>query len=138
MKALLDTSTVSLAMRGQRGVRERLQRELRDQLAISAITVAEGLYGCECSDNPTRWRPAWLHVAATWTVLPFDQACAEYYARIRADLARRGTPIGDRDTMIAATAAAHNLVVVTADVADFRRVRGLRVEDWAQPKPGKR
>jgi tRNA(fMet)-specific endonuclease VapC len=72
----------------------------------------------------------WQALAAEWHVVPFDRACAEHYARLRADLEQRGCVIGDRDMMIAATALAHNLVLLTDNAAEFARIPGLRIETW--------
>ena len=65
-------------------------------------------------------------------ILSFDEGAVEIYGRIRADLERRGQIIGTNDLLIAATALAHNLTVVTRDIGEFGRVIGLRVEDWSK------
>jgi tRNA(fMet)-specific endonuclease VapC len=62
--------------------------------------------------------------------LPFDDACCDIYGRIRSHLARRGTPIGPDDLMIAATAVANALTLVTANSAEFGRVPGLAIVNW--------
>ena len=62
--------------------------------------------------------------------LPFDDRAADVYGQIRADLARKGTPIGPNDFMIAAITLANDLTLVTHNVAEFGRVPALRVEDW--------
>lgn len=62
--------------------------------------------------------------------LPFDDAAAEVYARIRADLAKLGTPIGPHDLQIAAIALLHQQIVVTNNVREFSRIPSLVVEDW--------
>ena len=62
--------------------------------------------------------------------VPFDDASAEEYGRLRAELARRGTPIGPNDLMIAATALAHGLILVTHNTAEFSRVADLHLDDW--------
>lgn len=62
--------------------------------------------------------------------LPFDDGCAEHYGQIRSGLEREGRPIGPNDLMIAATARAHGLTLVTHDSAEFARVPGLPLEDW--------
>jgi tRNA(fMet)-specific endonuclease VapC len=67
---------------------------------------------------------------APYVCLPFDDLCAEHYGLIRADLERAGAPIGASDLLIAATARAHDLVLVTHNVREFSRVVGLRLEDW--------
>jgi tRNA(fMet)-specific endonuclease VapC len=62
--------------------------------------------------------------------LPFDDTAAEHFARIGAELLKRGTPIGPNDLVIAATALAHQVTLVTHNTAEFSRVPGLRLEDW--------
>jgi tRNA(fMet)-specific endonuclease VapC len=62
--------------------------------------------------------------------LPFDDSAAEHFGRIGADLLKRGTPIGPNDLIIAATALAHQVTLVTHNTAEFSRVPGLRMEDW--------
>lgn len=63
-------------------------------------------------------------------ILPFDAADARAAAEVRADLKRKGTPIGPYDTLIAGQALARGLIVVTGNRREFERVAGLRVEDW--------
>ena len=62
--------------------------------------------------------------------LPFNDAAANHYARIRASLERQGTPISSNDCMIAAIALANGLTLVTNNTAEFSRVVGLTLEDW--------
>lgn len=65
--------------------------------------------------------------------LPFDDAAADIYGTIRADLEKRGLPIGPNDTMIAAIALQHGLTVATHNTNEFSRVPGLQIEDWTMP-----
>ena len=62
--------------------------------------------------------------------LPFDDPCAEAYGRIRSDLERAGMVIGPNDLIIAATAVAHRLTLVTANTREFSRVVNLEIENW--------
>jgi tRNA(fMet)-specific endonuclease VapC len=62
--------------------------------------------------------------------LPFDDECAENYGKIRADLANSGTPISSNDIQIASIALVNNLILVTHNVREFKRVKGLQIEDW--------
>jgi tRNA(fMet)-specific endonuclease VapC len=72
-------------------------------------------------------------LVARLEVLPFDDAAASHFGDIRADLERRGCLIGPYDLMIARHARSHGLVVVTGNLGEFRRVDGLRCEDWLAP-----
>jgi len=67
---------------------------------------------------------------ADFTSVPFDDEAASKYGEIRSDLARKGTPIGPNDLMIAAIALAHESVLITHNTREFNRVTGLKVEDW--------
>jgi tRNA(fMet)-specific endonuclease VapC len=62
--------------------------------------------------------------------VPFDDRAGEEYAKVRADLAAKGTPIGPNDLLIAAIALANGLTLVTHNTTEFSRVLGLRLEDW--------
>jgi hypothetical protein len=63
-------------------------------------------------------------------IVPFNEDVIWTYGKIRTDLEKRGTPIGAMDTMIAAHALSLNLTLVTNNVREFERVKGLRVENW--------
>jgi len=65
----------------------------------------------------------------------FDDRAARHYGRLRDDLERSGTPIGDADLRIAAIARTHELTVVTGKVRHFERVPGLAVENWLDAPP---
>jgi tRNA(fMet)-specific endonuclease VapC len=67
--------------------------------------------------------------------LPFDDLAADHYAQIRADLERRGQPIGPNDMLVAAIAVANRLTIVTNNIREFSRVPGLPCEDWTLPIP---
>lgn len=126
---MLDTDTASFAMRGEGGVAHRILQHRRTDLCLSALTLAQLRRGA--SDRNS----AKLHVlidvlVGDLAVLPFDQNSADRYADLAANLARRGTPIGEFDTLIAAHALALDLTLVTNNVKHFQRVRGLKVENW--------
>jgi tRNA(fMet)-specific endonuclease VapC len=101
-----------------------------EQLVISTVTIAELWYGVARSDDPDRRRGLWSRLLAPFEVLAFDRAAAEVHGGLC--FALRHHPIGERDLLIAAIALAHDLAVVTANTREFRRVPGLRVEDWAE------
>ncbi len=132
MAYLVDTNIISFAMRGRHGVEERLYALPVSTLRLSAIVQAEGWAGARKTSDPERWLRLWRGLVGRWPVVPFDTACADQYARIRADLERRGCMIGLHDCEIAATALAYGLVVVTDNDAEFNRVAGLDVENWVQ------
>ena len=129
---LLDTNIVSYWMRGDAEVIERLKCHVPSDLALSAITLAEILYGVEKSPARKRERRDKVQrISALLRLYPFDERAAGEYDIVRCQLEKSGHPISERDTQIAAVALAHRLTVVTHNVKEFRRVTRLKVEDWA-------
>lgn len=111
-------------------IRRKFSSLALERVAIAAISEAELRYGIERSARCEENHEALNDILTRIAVLPFDSVCARAYGRIRAELASRGTPIGPFDALIAATALAHEAIVVTDDVAEYARVPGLRVENW--------
>lgn len=118
-------------MRRQRGVLERLLRESPDDVAVSAMTEAELVFGAMRSSQPARTQTAVADFLEPIEVLPFDSAAAHFHAKIR--LGTREMPIGERDTVIASVAMAGGLVLVTHNAREFSRIEGLVLDDWTLP-----
>jgi tRNA(fMet)-specific endonuclease VapC len=130
VRFMLDTDTVSFALRGQGNVAEEILKRNPSELCVSAITVAELRYGA------SRRKSAKLHrlidsFLATVAIKAFDRECAEEFGKLASLLADRGEPIGEADTYIAAHAIAIKVTLVTNNVKHFTRVAGLKVENWA-------
>jgi len=106
-----------------------------ERLCISTVVLTELLVGAGKSARPTETRREVDRFAARLEVLPFDAAAAEHAADIRATLERQGQGIGAYDVLIAGHARSRGLIVVTANLREFRRVDGLRYEDWLSPAP---
>jgi tRNA(fMet)-specific endonuclease VapC len=127
---LLDTNTAVAAMRGTAGLDSRLQQLQPDEWCISAITNAEMRFGVSARPDAVqleRYVDAFLAVAHTE---PWDAACAEFHALVRAQLRAKAQALGDFDEMIAAHALALGAVLVTDNLRHFKRVEGLRLENW--------
>jgi len=88
--------------------------------------------GARRSTDPTRSLARQKAFFARFISLPFDDAAADAYGRIRAHLLTAGTPIGPHDMLIAAIAVANGLTLVTHNTDEFRRVPGLALEDWEE------
>jgi len=132
---LLDTSIVSLALKGRApAARQRMATTPSDRLAISIITAMELRFGLERSPEATRVRAVVEPFLSTVHVSSLPEGIAETYGRIRADLERRGRPIGPLDTIIAAHALTLGWTLVTGNLSEFRRVAGLRCEDWSRER----
>ena len=126
---MLDTDTVSFALRGQGQVATRLLEHRPSQLCISSITLAELRFGAEAR------RSRKLHglittFVETVVVVPFDQSAADRFPAVAASLARRGEPIGTFDTLMASHALSLGLTFVTNNTKHFGRVVGLKTENW--------
>lgn len=130
MKYLLDTNICIYAQKGVPSVLRNIQAHWQDGLAISAITFAELEHGVAASSNPQKNAIALMQMLAILDILPFDSDAAAEYGAINAALRRQGTPIGTMDTLIAAHGKAANLIVVTHNTREFRRVDGLQLVDW--------
>ena len=128
---LLDTNTcIRFLNPGKSTVPDRLAAVSREEVAICQIVKAELYYGAYRSTRRDANLALLAKFFSQFESLPFDDAAAEAYGRLRAELTRRGTPIGPNDLMIAAIALAHDLTLVTHNTAEFSRVPGLRLEDW--------
>jgi tRNA(fMet)-specific endonuclease VapC len=129
---MLDTDTCSyIVKRSNPAVLKRLQSVPIADVCISVITKAELLYGVEVSPRKQIDQAAVDAFLRNVAVSDFSGICAVHYAEIRADLKRRGMMIGAHDLFIAAHARALGLILVTNNVREFRRVRGLAIENWA-------
>jgi tRNA(fMet)-specific endonuclease VapC len=131
MKYLLDTNTCIRYINGRApAIRDRILATPDDDIAISAVTKGEMFAGSGRSQTPQRSRAKQEAFFARFASLPFDDAAAHEFGRIRAGLETAGTPIGPYDMQIAAIALVHGLIVVTHNVREFERVPGLQIEDW--------
>ena len=99
-------------------------------IALCSVVKAELLYGARRSQRVEANLQCLDRFFAPLTSLPFDDRCADEYGRIRADLVRQGTPVGPNDLMIAATALAHDTILITHNTDEFARITGLRLQDW--------
>ena len=119
---ILNNSSASLVA--------RLRATRPSQVRLSSIVKAELIFGARKSSRPADNLRALHDFFEPFMSLPFDDSCAEPYGMIRHELERLGTPIGPNDLMIAATAIANDLTLITHNLDEFARVVGLRYEDW--------
>lgn len=132
MKYLLDTDTCIYALKQNRAVLGELLMKSRDDVAVSVISEAELRTGAAKSASPVKTLRLVENFLAPLTIVEFTSEDAATYALVRAKLERAGTPIGPLDTIIAAQAVARNLTLVSNNEREFRRVTGLRVENWTR------
>ena len=151
MNFLLDTDTFILLIRGvpirtprterekflkqaASGILKRCRSEQQKghRIALSAISLAELEYGARKSGRYEPNREAFLQTLAPFETLAFDPVvCVHHYGIVRESLEAKGLPIGPLDTLIAAHAIAFDATLVTNNVKEFKRIKGLQVENWA-------
>jgi tRNA(fMet)-specific endonuclease VapC len=127
---MLDTNIISDLIRNPQGkAAKRIAKVGENNICTSIIVAAELRYGCAKSGSE-RLLKAVEDVLSEIAMLPFDVPADTEYGGIRAELEAAGKPIGSNDLLIAAHAAATGTTMVTANTAEFKRIRGLKVENW--------
>jgi tRNA(fMet)-specific endonuclease VapC len=128
---LLDTNAcIGLLNKTSPGLVTQLHRREPQEIHLSSVVKAELLYGAWHSTRIKENLRVLADFFRPFTSLPFDDSSAEHYGQIRSALTQAGTLIGSNDLLIAATARAHGLVLVTHNVSEFSRVPDLQIEDW--------
>jgi tRNA(fMet)-specific endonuclease VapC len=134
MKYLLDTNVCIRYLNGQSVAIERmLAGSSPGQVALCSIVRAELLYGALKSAQPQRNTERLAYFFRGFPCLSFEDRASEVYAEIRRQLEKAGKPVGPNDLLIAATAVANRLILVTHNTQEFGRIEGLLVEDWESP-----
>ena len=126
---MLDTDTVSWALRGRGAVSTRLLEHRPSQLCISSITLAELRFGADAKGSRTLHGLIDTFVQSV-AVMPFDEVAADRFGPVASALTRRGEPIGTFDTLMAAHALSLGLTFVTNNAKHFQRVAGLKTANW--------
>jgi tRNA(fMet)-specific endonuclease VapC len=132
MPFLLDTDACIYALKQNRNVLDQLLSKSREEILVSVITEAELRTGAAKSTSAIKTLRLVENFLRPLTIADFTSDDAIVYANVRAKLERAGTPIGPLDTLIAAQAVARNLTLVSNNEREFRRVSGLRLENWAR------
>ena len=134
MRYLLDTNIcIYIIKQRPPHVFERFRRHPIGNVSLSVISYSELAYGVAKSSRPEKNELALQSFVAPLRIEPFPPDAAPIYGRIRAELRRVGKPIGPLDLLIAAHALCLGAVLVTNNVAEFDRVPGLKLENWAEP-----
>ena len=134
LKFMLDTNIVIYVIkRRPLGILEIFNAHA-GQMCISSITLAELLHGVEKSSIILQNMRKVEDFVSRLEVLPYDSSAASHYGDIRANLEKKGTPIGVNDVHIAGHARSEALILVSNNIREFERVEGLRLENWLEPK----
>ena len=127
---LLDTNICIYIINAKPpAVLARFQQYRLGDIGLCSVVAAELAYGVAKSGS-ARNRQALEMFLAPLTILPFDAAAVWAYGDLRADLERRGTPVGSLDTMIAAHALSLQAMLVTNNTREFAKVPGLQLDNW--------
>jgi tRNA(fMet)-specific endonuclease VapC len=132
MTHLLDTDICSAHMRRPAGLAHRFF-QYAGGLAISSVTLAELYSGAYKLPQSARLLALITDLLQDVAVLDFDSTCAEQFGKVRGALLQQGIQVATADLMIASTALAHNLTLVTHNTADYRNIPALRLDDWLIP-----
>lgn len=131
MRYMLDTNAcIALIKRKPAAAIRRFANLAPGDAGISSITLAELRYGVEKSAAVEKNAAALEEFLLPLEIADFGTTAAEEYGRIRARLEKAGTPIGPLDTQIGAHALSLGVVLITNNLREFRRIHGLKVEDW--------
>lgn len=129
MKYLLDTNICIYFFKGNFNLKDKFLEVGFDQCAISEISLAELMFGAENSDNPQKNRLIVNHFIENLMILPILDAIP-LYAREKVNLRKQGMMISDFDLLIGCTALANNLIMVTENTREFKRIKKLKIENW--------
>ena len=131
MSYLLDTNTcIYFLNRSSENIIARMKSLLPTDIKLSSITIAELLFGAEKSKAKKRNKAIVEAFTHHFEQIPFDSKCCRNYAEIRSSLQKKGAPIGPMDLLIASIALTNHLTLVTNNVKEFKRVKGLIIENW--------
>lgn len=127
---VLDTNTIIYVFKNMGNVAQKMKQISDDNLAIPSVVLYELQLGILKSSDPTKRIRLLSQLLQHTRVLPFAEKEAYYAAQIRRNLEQKGTPIGDYDILIAATALAHQATLVTHNTREFSRIENLHLTDW--------
>ena len=131
MTHLLDTNACIAHLRSANSsVTRELKKRAPGDVVLCSVVKAELLFGARRSRDVQKNLQQLAPFFAGFASLPFDDVAADAYSDARAVLVAAGTPIGPNDMLIAAIALANHIVLVSRNVAEFRRVPGLQIENW--------
>jgi len=131
MRYMLDTDIcIYLIKKKSEKLIEKICSFNEQEICISSITMSELYYGAEKSNNPETNKITLMLFLSALSVLDFDAEASKSYGFVRAELEKKGTPIGPLDTMIASHALAAKCVLVTNNISEFSRIEELSVENW--------
>ncbi len=131
MTYLLDTNSCIKYLNGtSENIKRKLESNQPQDIVVCSIVKAELFYGALKSAKPTENLEKVHKFVDRFVSLPFDDKASGKYGEIRSDLEKSGSPIVPNDLLIASIALANNVTLATHNTREFKRVKGLKIEDW--------
>lgn len=130
MKYLLDTNICVYWLKGNEQIEQKILSVGMDNVALSFINVSELYYGAYKSQRIESNLNMVRQLTEQLNVVESDEVISELFGQLKADLEAAGSIIDDADLFIAACAKVHGLVLVTNNMKHFKRIKGLKLENW--------
>ncbi len=128
---MLDTNICIYIIKNKPlNVRKKLENYSFGEIAISSITVSELYYGAYKSDKREQNLLSLNNFLSPFNIIEFDMECSLVYGKIRTELEKKGEIIGSIDMLIASCSLAKDFTLITNNLKEFKRIKGLRVENW--------
>lgn len=132
MKYMLDTNICIYVIKNKPAkVLKKFAQIDTNDICISSITSSELWYGVYKSSSFERNAIALEEFLSPLTILEYDENDSKIYGKVRANLENKGNIIGSMDLLISAHALSKNLILVSNNLKEFRRVQGLKLENWS-------
>lgn len=129
MQYLLDTNICIYLFKGKYNIDKKIEKIGLQYCAISEITYAELIYGAEKSEHPKKNLTVIENFTSQIAILPIFNAI-EIYAKEKVKLRAKGMIISDFDLLIGATAIANEMIMVTRNISEFKRMDNIKIENW--------
>lgn len=127
---IIDTNTLIYLFKGMGSVPDKFFKIPPKEIAIPSVVLYELEYGIAKSTSPRKRQAQLKELCSLVEILPFDEEAARFAASIRANLEKKGTPIGACDVLIAGIALSNQGTLVTNNMKEFSRVSKLKLENW--------
>ncbi len=129
---LLDTDIIIYSLKGNEIVRRNLRLHLNDPIKISAVTLMELYYGAYKSKRVASNLAKIKTIENALEIISISRELVEIFGILKSNLEKAGKPLDDFDLILASTAMTHNLTIVTNNEKHFRRIDGLKIENWSK------
>jgi tRNA(fMet)-specific endonuclease VapC len=132
MPYLIDTDIIIYSVKGNSIVQRRFLQNEHIPKAISVVTYGELLLGAKKSKSVGKNLAVVYRIKELFPIVAIDNAVIETFSDIKVAMQKAGSPVDDMDLLIAATALTMNYTLVTSNEKHFRRIKGLRIENWSK------